>query len=277
MNLRKTGNTRKTGKEQFYTKPEVVDRCIAIALPYLSPGQVIVEPAGGTGEFIDGLRRAGLVNEILSCDIEPKHPDVTLGDYLDGGLSPAVKGTLTISNPPFGRCNSLSKKFFNEAATHSETIAFLVPKSWRKWSVQNALDLNFWLVEDIEMPAICFYNEETGLDHAGGALKTVFQVWQRRDTKREKVCVPDLGLISKSSPAEADVAITAFGWSCGRVEVDFERVPNTTKMYLKVSGPEVVKALQSVDYSVFYENTAYTYALGIQEIRHLVQEFQANN
>ena len=48
--------------------------------------------------------------------------------------------------------------------------------------------------------------------------------------------------------------------------------PNTTKMFLKLHHPNALKALQSVDYSKFYKNTAYTPALSLQEINYLLNE-----
>ena len=78
--------------------------------------------------------------------------------------------------------------------------------------------------------------------------------------------------MSRSTPAEADVALTIFGHSCGRVKVDFERVPNSTQMFLRLNHPEALAALQRVDYSRFFRNTAYTEALSLVEINFLLNE-----
>jgi hypothetical protein len=43
-------------------------------------------------------------------------------------------------------------------------------------------------------------------------------------------------------------------------------------MYLKLHHPKALAALQSVDYSKFYKNTAYTEALSFQEINYLLNE-----
>jgi hypothetical protein len=84
--------------------------------------------------------------------------------------------------------------------------------------------------------------------------------------------VQDLGLVSKVGPLEADVALTVFGYSCGLVRTEFDRVPNSTLMFLKLHDDRVLPALRKVDFSKFYRNTAYTEALSLQEIRFLLNE-----
>lgn len=266
------GNSRKTGKEQYYTLPEVVDQCVSIAMKYYKGGKIL-EPAGGTGEFIEGLLRTDIdENLIESGDIEPKHRLVKQIDFL---RSRYQEPFFTISNPPFGRANSLSVKFFNHAAGYSSYICFLIPISWRKWSVINRLDSRYHLVEDVEMPAVSFYNDDGPIE--GGLLRTVFQVWEKRDEERQKIVIEDRGYISKSTPEEGDVAFTLFGHSCGRVETEFDRVPNSTKCYFKLNNNNALAALQSVDYSVYSKNTAYVQALSMPEINDLLNKWYDKN
>lgn len=271
--MKAKGNTRKTGKEQYYTLPSVVDRCVDIGLKY-HQGEKFLEPAGGTGEFIEGLIRRGADrSRIISMDIEPKHDLVKKQDFLTSRLFEPV---FTITNPPFGRANSLSVKFFNHAANFSTYICFLVPISWRKWSVINRLDKRFHLVEDIDMPLVSFYNSETG-PIQGGMLKTVFQIWEKRDYDRPKIEVEDRGYIKKvQDPTLADIAITFFGHSSGKIETEFERKKNSTKCFFKVSGPEVVEALKLVDFTRYNANTAYIKALSLPEINSLLNEYFDN-
>lgn len=267
--MSKKGNTRKTAKEQYYTLPDVVDQCVSIAMKYYKPGQKILEPAGGTGEFIEGLIRHGIDSSIItSYDIEPKHPLVKEQDFLQTQIQTSY---FTISNPPFGRANSLSVKFFNVSAKFSTHVCFLIPISWRKWSVINKLNNLFHLVEDVEMPPVSFYNDDGPIE--GGMLRTVFQVWEKRDYYRPKIEIEDRGYIKKTTPDEADIAFTLFGHSSGKVERTFERKLNTTKVFFKVKSPEVITALESVNFSVFNENTAYIKALSLMEINSLLNDY----
>jgi predicted RNA methylase len=266
----KLGNTRVTGKEQYYTpKPlalELVEH-IENVLGSLA-GKTILEPAGGTGAFIDAVQAKGVAN-VISFDIEPLHELVSLGDFLEQEIKES--NLITVSNPPFGRNNSLSIPFFNHAAKVSDAICFIVPRSWRKWSVTNRLDLGFELALDLDIDID--YVDAVGTPLSSkNLLATCFQIWKKADSPRGLVRVTDKGIIEKVSPELADVSLTIFGYGCGKVKTQFEPVANTTQMFLKLKHPQALAALESVDYSKFFKNTAYTEALSLQEINYLLNE-----
>ena len=128
--------------DQFYTKPEVAKLCCDLI--DFSEYEKILEPSAGTGVFLDLLpseKRVGI-------DLDPKHDEIVEQDFF------LYKGTenLVIGNPPFGRVSSLAIKFFNHAATFADTIAFIIPRTFRRVSVQNKLNLHFHLVEGIKDP-----------------------------------------------------------------------------------------------------------------------------
>jgi predicted RNA methylase len=265
------GNRRVTGKEQFYTPADLALTLTKQISPLVGGLQkkLVIEPAGGTGAFIKAAQELG-ASKVLSFDIEPKADGVLLADFLEADLQ-GITGAVTISNPPFGRNNSLSIPFFNKAAKHSDYIAFIVPRSWRKWSVINRLDRNFHLIHDQDL-SIDYVDDLGEMVWQKSSLRTCFQLWQRQDTPRDLIKVQDLGLVSKVTPDEADVAITVFGYSCGLVRTEFDRVPNSTLMFLKLHDERVLPALRKVDFSKFFRNTAYTEALSLQEIRFLLNE-----
>ena len=264
------GNTRVTGKEQYYTPPALAEALVLEVKKLVGDfdSRTVVEPAGGTGSFVEAAERAG-AKRVLSVDIEPKHERVGYGDYLSVELP--AHDAITISNPPFGRNNSLSIPFFNRAADHSEFIAFIVPRSWRKWSVINRLDRRFHLVADHDIQID--YEDEAGQKlSVKNNLATCFQIWQRKAENRGPIKVQDLSVVSKTTAQEADVALTVFGFGCGTLRTEFERKPNSTKMFLKLQHPDALQALQTVDYARFFRNTAYTEALSLQEINYLLNE-----
>ena len=266
----KLGNTRVTGKEQYYTPfnlaTALMDEVRAVVGDLRN--RSVLEPAGGTGAFIKAAEKAG-AKSVISFDIEPKHPSVVKFDFLDAVVE--LQDAVTISNPPFGRNNSLSIPFFNKAADHSEFICFIVPRSWRKWSVINRLDRRFHLVADHDIQ-IDYEDEQGAKLSQRTSLATCFQIWQRRSDLRPLVKVEDKGIVSKVSPAEADVALTIFGFGCGRVHTEFERKPNSTRMFLKLNHPQALSALQNANFAKFYQNTAYTPALSLPEINYLLNE-----
>ena len=264
------GNTRVTGKEQFYTPIALAHTLVSNVESVLGSlqGKTVLEPAGGTGSFVEAALSKG-VKEVISFDIEPLHEKVLLGSFLDKELT--QQNLITISNPPFGRNNALSIPFFNHAARVSDAICFIVPRSWRKWSVTNRLDLNFELVSDQDID-IDYVDSSGELISDKSRLTTCFQIWKRTTTPRVPVKITDMGVIEKVSPELADVSMTIFGYGCGSIKEDYERVPNTTQLFLKLNHPQALSALRSVDFSRFYKSTAYTEALSIQEINYLLNE-----
>jgi hypothetical protein len=264
------GNTRVTGKEQFYTPRELARSLVQRVESVLGSleGKSVLEPAGGTGSFVEAAYAKG-VKKVISFDIEPLHRKVLLGNFLDQELT--EQNLITISNPPFGRNNSLSIPFFNHAASVSDAICFIVPRSWRKWSVTNRLDLNFELVSDQDID-IDYIDSDGELISDKSRLATCFQIWKRSEKTRVPVKVTDMGVIQKVSPELADVSMTIFGYGCGSIKEEFERVPNTTQLFLKLNHPQALSALRSVNFSKFFKNTAYTEALSIQEINFLLNE-----
>lgn len=266
----KLGNRRVTGLEQYYTPRHLALELTSILFEKLPnpTSRKFLEPAGGTGSFIDALIELGASN-IRSFDTHPKHPGVEHADFL--GISITEQDLVTVSNPPFGRNNALSIPFFNRAASFSSHIAFLVPRSWRKWSVQNRLDLRFHLIHDQDVNLI--YQDQAGLPLAkANELRTCFQIWERRETNREKVSIPDNGFIKKTSPDAADIAIRVFGYGCGQILENFERQPNTTLMFLSLHRGIKASLLRDLDFDRFRNNTAYTQALSFQEINYLLNE-----
>lgn len=268
----KLGNTRVTGKEQYYTPvaqaQKILDRVLS-NVNFLDRTPFL-EPAGGTGSFVRAAMEKGFKN-ISSFDIEPKHELVMQADFLTTNLG--ISNAICVTNPPFGRNNSLSIPFFNKAADYADLIAFVVPRSWRKWSVINRLDKRFQLVDDWDL-TIDYVDEDENETHGVGNLRTCVQVWKKSHGKTRKIIkVNDYGIIEKTTPEKADVSLTLFGYGCGTVKEDFPRKKNTTQAFLKLNHPKALEALKSVDFSQFYNHTAYTEALGIQEINFLLNDY----
>jgi len=267
----KLGNTRVTGKEQYYTPPQVAQDILKVVVDLLEDFEqkVFLEPAGGTGTFINEALQSGFT-EVLSYDIEPHHPLVSKGNFLEKKIP--HYNCVTVSNPPFGRNNALSIPFFNKAAEYSDLIVFIVPRSWRKWTVQNKLDRRFTLVreDDLNIDYVDASGEPLSKNKY---LRTCVQYWKKSDVLRDLVYVRDMGIIEKCKYQEADASLTLFGYGCGTVKTEFEKKPNTTQMFLKLKHPRALEALKAVDFSRFFLNTAYTEALSIHEINFLLNEY----
>lgn len=266
--MEKLGNRRKTGVEQYYTPKDLARNLSEELIAITGSDRSFLEPAGGNGSFVSALESLG-VEKIQAVDLYPKHPRVKNANFLTH--NPKGSNLVTISNPPFGRNNSLSIPFFNHAANHSEYIAFLVPRSWRKWSVQNRLDRRFHLISDRDV-AVNYVTDTGERIGANNDLRTCFQIWQRQDTLRPLIRVQDQGLVKKCKPETADIAIRVFGFGCGKSYRDFPRVANTTLMFLTVLDARVFEVIEGLDYERFSLNTSYTRALALPELNYLLNE-----
>jgi predicted RNA methylase len=264
------GNKRVTGKEQYYTPTKLAGDLVetaATVIPDFSKRNFF-EPAGGNGSFIKALQEFGAKN-VSAVDLYPKHALVSQGDFLEHKSN--QKDLVVISNPPFGRNNALAIPFFNHAADFSDYICFLVPRSWRKWSVQNRLDSRFHLLLDKDV--FVSYEDDSGnAVRDNNDLRTCFQVWQKKEQLRPQVRVPDNGLITKTGPEDAELALRVFGYGCGSVLESFPREKNTTLMFLKTKNTKIKRLLPKLDFHRFSKNTAYTEALALPEINYLLNE-----
>ncbi len=167
--------------DKFYTKPATVR--ILLDSVNLFTYDLIVEPSAGAGAI--SLPISKILSEsptapnLIACDIVPDHDTILQMNFLKQPLPQVTQSQrcLMIGNPPFGRGKTpLAIAFFNRAASYGsvQTIAFIVPKSFRKDSVQDRLDRHFHLTREVEIPRNSFTFQ--GKDFP---VYCVIQIWDR--------------------------------------------------------------------------------------------------
>lgn len=185
MKKQNTG-LRRDNNEQYYTKESISKFCVNATherFP-LNTFDMIIEPSAGTGSFIKALIPkigSGSSNKILSYDIEPKYKDIIKQDYLTTHFDVNRETKiLVIGNPPFGRQSSLAKKFIKHSCQFADVIAFILPKSFKKESMNNCFDLYFHKIYEtnLENNAFIFENQEY-------SVPCIFQIWERQESRRE--------------------------------------------------------------------------------------------
>ena len=268
--MQSKANTRTTGKEQYYTKPGIASLCSELASEFIDKDSFVIEPAAGTGEFMKAMKKVGY-KKVRGYDIEPKRSNINKRDWLT--VDHIKKPFSVITNPPFGRMNSLSVDFFKKAAgLEADYIAFLIPVSWRKWSLQDRLPGNYHLVLDKDLPNdFLFYGDDVK-EEGENVLKCIFQVWERREEirPRHKDLVPNPGLLVSCKPDVADVKIVQQGWSCGKVETDFDKTKNVNGCNYYKASKDTINKLEHLhatnSYSEFMDNSAYVASISLLEI-----------
>jgi hypothetical protein len=234
----------------------------------LSQYASVLEPSAGAGAFLPYLP-----DNTCAIDLEPDSSNITKQDFF------TYKGTeeLVIGNPPFGRVSSLAIQFFNHAATFANTIAFIIPRTFRRVSVQNKLSLDFHLVEDIDIPVGSF-------EPASMKAKCCFQVWERRSVPRQKINLPlehsDFEVLSYKTidgavcaPENVDFAVRAYGGNCGQISLDIEDLAPKSWHFIRAENPEVIlERMESLDYYPLAAWTARQDSIGKAELIYLYTE-----
>lgn len=264
--------------DKFYTLPEISEKCLSIVGERYewSHWGLVVEPSAGDGSFLTRIptpRKVGI-------DIAPEHRDIINQDFLTYTPSADVGDkVLVVGNPPFGRVSSLAVKFFNHSSKWAHVIAFIVPRTFRRVSVQNRLNRNFRLVLDEEISTTpCAFNPPM-------MVKCCFQIWERSETKREVV---ELTTVHKdwvflkfgpkdeqgqpTPPTGADFAIRAYGGRCGEVvTTNLDRLRPKSWHWIQSKREGLVDRFGTLEPIAFEasQNTARQNSLGRGELVQL--------
>ena len=207
--------------DQFFTKTDVAQMCVD-QLDVHSFDSCI-EPSAGEGAFYnllpDDTRKGVEIDPRLATD------KMHCGSWFDWSCE---KGNhLVIGNPPFGTQNKDAIRFFNHAAKFAECIAFIIPRTWKRPSVQNQLSLDFtlWSSTDVDN---AFEGEKVT------TVKCCFQIWRRSDKPRKKVVQKvthaDWEFLKYTGsgvdlipPATADFVMLAYGSNPGQIDDNIHR------------------------------------------------------
>jgi hypothetical protein len=224
--VKNTKEIREQGLDKFYTKPNIVDLCLSNiqkTINDLNTFDLVLEPSAGNGSFYNKI----IHKNKIGIDLSPENKNIIKQDFFTYKPVSTFKNIAVIGNPPFGKNSSIAIKFFNHAATFSNFIAFIIPKTFRRVSVQNKLNLYFHLVSDIEIPnSPCSFTPPMN-------VKCCFQIWIRKQNKRNLIILDTthedwnflpFGPLDKNNqptpPMGADFALRAYGGKCGDIITD---------------------------------------------------------
>ena len=192
--------------DKYYTPQHIVDLVIqrtkeVIGLENISE---FIEPSAGNGAFLDKLYATGIPTK--AYDLYPERDDIIEQDYLKLEME-YKKNRVIIGNPPFGRANSLIKKFYKKSAELGDYIVFILPIS--QYENNNEL-YDFDLI----------YSENLGLkDYSDRKIHCCFNIYKRPTNKKNKPkqTYSDLKIVGwrKSKETKCDFYICCYGSSCG--------------------------------------------------------------
>jgi len=264
--------------DQFYTTTECAKKYYDIFTSNIDVDDydIILEPSAGTGSFYKLLP----THKRIGIDLEPKYKGIEKKNFFD--FVP-IKNTsyIVIGNPPFGKISSIAVDFFNKSAEFANIIAFILPRTFKRVSIQNQLNLNFHLIynDDIPLKPCCFTPKMSA--------KCVFQIWEKKEIKRKLIKYdkthedftfvklgPKDDKNQPTPPTTADFALKAYGSHCGEiVDLDLSKLRPKSWHWIKsnIDVDKLKKRFKKLDYSMS-EDTVRQDSIGQQELIFLYKQ-----
>ena len=254
---------RKVLLDQFFTSSVLALKCIQELeqVVDLDDYEQILEPSAGSGRFLDHLPSS----RTLGIDINPRDSRVQCQDFFTWSF-PTNSKLLVVGNPPFGQRGALAVKFIDHAMIFADTVAFILPRSFNKFTFQNRVNQNFHLIHSSNHSDIFDYEGEEA------TVSVVFQVWQRSAKKRDLVTPSKthahfemkhahMSRIDDHKRADlldfADLALPQVGAKF--IPVDPETVTKGSYWFLKLTDEAFPEAFDELDFSFLEgKNTAHT-------------------
>jgi len=182
--MQKKGLKRNT-IDKYYTKQNVVIQCVELVKKYIqiSNNDLIIEPSAGNGAFIENIKT--LSSNYKFYDLEPEHHEICKQDFLEINyeeLKEKYKNIHIIGNPPFGRQSSIAIKFIKKCCLFSNSISFILPKSFKKESMKKSFEKHYHLIFEIDLLENSFLVNNIESD-----VPCIFQIWQYKEEIRDEI------------------------------------------------------------------------------------------
>ena len=258
--IQDTGKKRTNTKDQFYTKNIVAKDCINIIKEYIKDYDTYkwIEPSAGNGAF--------LTSRCIALDIDPKHEKVKKQDFLE--FIPKIKKKIIIyGNPPFGKQSSTAKSFIKHASSFASVIAFILPKSFVKPSMNRVFPTHFHCIFTKELENDSF--EVNGISYN---VPCIFQIWEKKEDERviELKILPK-GFTYVKSKDNYDISIRRVGINAGTALLKDIKVSPQSHYFIKLDHTINIEMLiKKINSHIFPSNTVGPRSLSKGEINSVI-------
>jgi len=236
------------GNDKYYTKQFIADYYSNVILERFGNGVKYIEPTAGDGAFMN------ILPNIIGYDLKPERDDIIQMDIFKN--TNFDKNSVVVGNPPFGMSASFAQKIFNYLAGFEvKGICFIVPKTFKKVSLQNKLSCEYSVTFEQDVMSNAFTVDGINKD-----VPCVFQIWERRKRKiiEDEPCE---WLDFKNTP---NVCVRRVGGKAGKVLIGMNHNTNTT-YFIHAKNEKVIKALKLMSLKDI-DNTAGVRSISMQEI-----------
>lgn len=218
--------------DKYYTRPEIAYRCCEIIKEYIdidTKRDLVIEPSAGDGSFIAPIKDVLRCKNTIFYDIAPQHKIIKKQDFLrlSSPLPNDVNKIHVVGNPPFGFRSSTAIKFIRKAGTFCDTISFILPRSFKKPSMQRSVCPNFRLLCTYVLPKYSFTVDGRPYD-----VPCVFQIWKKTgNTRKRHAILRPIGYkFVKNDLNKAHFAVRRVGFNAGKIYLkDLKAFSNLNK------------------------------------------------
>lgn len=246
---------RKDDLDRFYTNEDEIHRLLSLPEVYnrLSSYDTYIEPSSGTGSIVKAIQSVYGGNiemyDVVKHDEYENDNRFTHVDIADGGTLSVmfyhIDNGCVIMNPPFGKMCNTAIKFFNHLASFNgiNAIAQIIPKTFRKSSIQNKLNKFFHLEFDIDYDSHFTHNGEEIV------VPCCFQIWVRKDHERIIKRFESSKYIEFTTKDNADIAVRRAGGNAGKVLEGLNHTESST-YFIKLLTDDALEKLKNIDLTI---------------------------
>jgi len=265
-----TGKFRQNMNDQFYTKATVASECINTILTKCPEATTCqwIEPSAGNGAFLKAL--PSNIHPI-SLDIDPKDAAIERADFLKWTPPATSQNRIFFGNPPFGRQGASAKAFIKHAGASATIIAFILPRSFVKPSMNKAFPLNFHCIHTEDLATNSFEVNGQAYD-----VPCVFQIWRRQATERliESPTEPT-GFQYVKHGLPFHIAIRRVGVNAGRSHPtgDYAKQSHYFLQLEEQHIPNITAIIEKMNQHTFPSNTTGPRSLSKSEVNSVLNRF----
>ena len=214
-------HVRRNDLDRFFTIPKLAEKLIGLC--NVPKFKLVIEPSAGDGSF------SRQINGCLAFDIDPKHPSIMKQDFLAYEYVGEIgrEDILCIGNPPYGVNGSLAIKFIKKCVKIADTVAFILPRSFKKPSRHTCFPTIYHLIEEVDLGT-----ETATLDGEMQQIPVVFQIWENKHTPRPIPEHIDPNGFQYVKKADADFCVRRVGIYAGHAYKELS-VSETAHYYIK--------------------------------------------
>lgn len=258
----------KINLDKYYTPANLAEYCVNKTKEIIGVENIThwIEPAAGAGAFLPFLGE-----NFNAYDIEPEGEKIEKNDYLKLRIH-YKPGRCIIGNPPFGKFNNLSIKFYKKAIREGDYISFILPISQYNNNMQM---FEFDLI----------YSENLGLNkYSDINVHCALNIYKRNKyglkksnlKKYELKCISIIRInrnTNKKPPKKYDFSICGFGTNIGKLATKNDEFCNQKYIIINdlLNKDLIKKTILEAKWSYIYKMTAAP-ALHIWQINKYLKE-----